>query len=104
MLQKITPNLWFNGNAKEATDFYASAFPDSKILDTQYYPGSTEEGLADFQKDLAGKVLLVEFELGGTHFTAINAGPEFKFNPSVSFMLNFDPSSDEQAEQHLDEL
>ncbi len=87
MSQKITPNLWFDGNAKEAVDFYVSVFPDGKIISTEYYPSSSEEGLADFQKDLAGKVLTVEFELLGTHFVAINAGPEFKFNESVSFSV-----------------
>lgn len=84
MLQKITPNLWFDGNAKEAVDFYVSVFPDSKIIFTAYYP---EEGLLDFQKDLAGKELTIEFELSGQRFTAINAGPEFKFNEAVSFSI-----------------
>ena len=86
-MQKIVPNLWFDGNASEAADFYVSVFKDARILSTEYYPDSSEEGLADFQKDLAGKVLTVEFELLDTHFTAINAGPEFKFNESVSFMV-----------------
>jgi predicted 3-demethylubiquinone-9 3-methyltransferase (glyoxalase superfamily) len=104
MTQKITPNLWFNGNAQEAVEFYVSAFPDSKIVATLNYPNSAEEGLADFQLDMAGKVLTVDFQLGTQRFTAINAGPEFAFNPSVSFMLNFDPSKDEQAREHLDEL
>lgn len=104
MGQKITPNLWFDGNAKEAVDFYVAAFPDSSIVSTAYYPNSSEEGLADFQQDLAGKVLTVEFQLGKQLFTAINAGPEFHFNPSVSFMVNFDPSRDAQAQEHLDEL
>lgn len=87
MQQKIVPNLWFDGNAKEAVDYYVSVFPDGKILSTEYYPNSKEEGLADFQADLAGKVLTVEFEIAGMHFTAINAGPEFKFNESVSFAV-----------------
>jgi predicted 3-demethylubiquinone-9 3-methyltransferase (glyoxalase superfamily) len=104
MGQKITPNLWFDGNAKEAVDFYVSAFPDSKILSASYYPDSAEEGLADFQLDLAGKELTVDFEIGGQQFTTINAGSEFHFNPSVSFMVNFDPSRDEQAGEHLDQL
>lgn len=104
MQQKITPNLWFDGNAKEAADFYTSIFPDGKVISTEYYPKSKEEGLADFQLELAGKPLTVEFELGGLKFIAINAGPEFKFNPSISFMLNFDPSKDEEAEAHLNEL
>lgn len=86
-MQKITPNLWFSGNAEEAVDFYLSVFPDSRLLSKAYYPKSTEEGLADFQKDLAGKVLTIEFELNGICFTAINAGPEFKFNEAVSFAI-----------------
>lgn len=87
MQQKITPNLWFDGNAEEAVNYYVSVFPDGKVTSTEYYPDSEEEGLADFQKDLAGKVLTIEFELGGLGFTAINAGPEFKFNESVSFAI-----------------
>jgi predicted 3-demethylubiquinone-9 3-methyltransferase (glyoxalase superfamily) len=85
MQQKITPNLWFDGNAKEAVDFYLSVFPDSQIGDVAHYP---EEGLPDFQKDMAGKELVVDFSLNGQRFTAINAGPEFKFNESVSFAIS----------------
>ena len=87
MQQKIVPNLWFDGNAKEAVDYYVSVFPGSKILSVEHYPKSKEEGLADFQLELAGKPLTVEFELNGQHFTAINAGPEFKFNEAVSFAV-----------------
>lgn len=83
-MKLITPNLWFDGNAKEAADFYVSVFPDSKILNVSYYP---TEGLADFQKHLAGKELTVEFELSGNRYVAINAGPEFKFNESISFSI-----------------
>ena len=104
MEQKIIPNLWFEGNAKEAVDFYVSVFPESNVLYTSRYPNSAEEGLADFQMKLAGDVLSVEFELGQQRFTAINAGPEFRFNPSVSFMVNFDPSNDTRALDHLNEL
>ncbi len=88
MGQKITPNLWFDGNAKEAVAFYMSVFSDSSVASTEYYPNSTEEGLADFQQEMAGKELVIEFELNGMHFTAINAGPEFKFNEAVSFAIN----------------
>lgn len=84
-MQKIIPNLWFDGNAKEAVDFYISVFPESQITGTAYYP---TEGLADFQKDLAGKELTIQYELNGNSFTAINAGPEFKFNEAVSFQIN----------------
>jgi predicted 3-demethylubiquinone-9 3-methyltransferase (glyoxalase superfamily) len=79
-----TPNLWFDHNAKEAVDFYLEVFPDSKIISTTYYPN---KGLADFQKEFAGKVLTIEFDLSGNRFVAINAGPEFKFNESISFVV-----------------
>ncbi len=83
MAQQIIPNLWFNNNAKEAVEFYASVFKDAKILNTDYY---TEVG-EEITKHKEGDVLTIEFELLGTHFIAINAGPEFHFNPSVSFMV-----------------
>lgn len=83
-MQKIIPNLWFAGNASEAVEFYTSVFKDSKIISTVYYP---EEGLADFQKPLAGKVLSIDFELNGQRFVAINAGDEFKFTEAVSFAV-----------------
>lgn len=86
-MQKIVPNLWFDGNAKEAADFYVSVFPDGKIISTEYYPNSSEEGLEDFQLGMAGKPLTVEFELLGTRFVAINAGPEFKLSEAVSFAV-----------------
>lgn len=103
MRQKITPNLWFDG-AKEAVEYYVSIFPQAKQGVTTYYPNSAEAGLADFQLEMAGKELTIDFELGGQQFTAINAGSLFKFNPSISFMLNFDPSYDEHAQTHLEEL
>lgn len=83
---KITPNLWFDGNAQEAVDFYVSVFPNSKIITTLDYP--EEEFLEDFQKSMAGKVLTIDFELAGQQFTAINADSTFKFNESVSFVVN----------------
>ncbi|HJP80849.1 MAG TPA: VOC family protein [Candidatus Saccharimonadales bacterium] len=104
MAQKIVPNLWFNGNAKEAVDFYLSAFPGSKLGEVTYYPRTKEEGLADFQTDLAGKELTVDFYTGDYRITTINAGPEFTFNQSLSFIVNFDPSQDTQAQEHLDAL
>lgn len=85
-MQKITPNLWFNNNAQEAVDFYHSVFKDSHILDTDYYM----EGHEEITGHKKGDVLTIEFELLGTKFIAINAGPEFKFNPSVSFMVECD--------------
>jgi predicted 3-demethylubiquinone-9 3-methyltransferase (glyoxalase superfamily) len=87
MSQGIVPNLWCDGNAKEMVDFYLEVFKDGKKLSTTYYPKTKEEGLADFQSELAGKELTVTFELRGTRFVAINAGPEFKFNDAISLAV-----------------
>ena len=103
-MQKITPNLWFDHNAREAVEFYTSVFPDSKITGGSRYPDSKEEGLADFQLDMAGQDLTIDFQLGDLVFSAINAGPEFKPAAAHSCMVNFDPSHDEQAREHLDQL
>ncbi len=84
-MQKITPNLWFKGNAEEAVNFYLSVFPDGRIITTSHYP---TEGLLDFQKEFAGKVLGIYFELMGQEFVAINAGNEFTFNEAVSFNIS----------------
>ncbi len=84
-MQKITPNLWFKGNAEEAVSFYLSIFKDAKIITKSYYP---TEGLLEFQKDFGGKVLAIYFELFGQEFVAINAGNEFTFNEAVSFNIS----------------
>ncbi len=86
-MQKIIPNFWFDKNAQEAAAYYLSVFKDGKIINTTYYPNSESEGLADFQRDFAGKVLTVEFEIMGMRFIGINAGPEFKFNEAISLMI-----------------
>lgn len=77
--QKITPMLWFDTQAEEAAQFYV-IFRDSKILTTTRY--------GDFMPDSAGEIMTVEFELEGQHFVALNGGPQFKFNESISFMVN----------------
>jgi predicted 3-demethylubiquinone-9 3-methyltransferase (glyoxalase superfamily) len=98
-MRVITPNLWFDHNAKEAVEFYVSVFPNSKVISTAYYP---TEGLLDFQKEFAGKELSIDFELDGTRFTAINAGSEFRFNESVSFSI---PCKDqEEIDYYWDKL
>lgn len=89
-MQKIIPHLWFDTQAKEAAEFYCAAFPNSKILDSIVLH-DTPSGDCD----------LVTFTVSGHDFMAISAGPYFKINPSISFILNFDPSQDEQAEEHL---
>ena len=88
MAQKIVPNLWFNRNAGEAVEYYLSVFKDSKLINTLYYPNTTEEGLADFQLDFAGKELVIDFELNGQRFSAINADDTFKLSEATSFVIN----------------
>jgi predicted 3-demethylubiquinone-9 3-methyltransferase (glyoxalase superfamily) len=90
---KIIPHLWFDKEALEAADFYVSAFPNSKIKHTAQLHGTP-----------SGSVDTVTFEILGTEFQAISAGPLFKFNPSVSFFVNFDPSRDKHARENLDRL
>jgi len=91
--QKITPNLWFDKQAKEAANFYTTLFPESKITST-----------ATLHNTPSGDTDIVSFELAGYQFMAISAGPLFKINPSISFFLNFDPSTDKQAQKNLDVL
>ena len=75
-MQKITPHLWFDKQAREAAGFYVSLFPGSKITSVTTLSG-TPSGDCD----------IVSFELAGQPFMAISAGPLFKFNPSVSFQI-----------------
>lgn len=92
-MQKIVPHLWFDTQAKEATEFYCSIFPDSRIITSTVLHG-TPSGDCD----------MLTFTLSGQDFMAISAGPYFTLNPAISFILNFDPSKDDQAEAHLQEL
>jgi predicted 3-demethylubiquinone-9 3-methyltransferase (glyoxalase superfamily) len=81
-MQKITPFLWFDTQAEEAANFYASIFPDSKIGRIARY---TEVGPGP-----AGTALTVDFELAGQRFTALNGGPQFRFTEAVSFVVSCD--------------
>jgi len=92
MNQKIVSHLWFNKEAKEAAEFYVSAFGE----------GSTIKNVTTIHDTPSGDCDIVSFELKKIPFMAISAGPYFKFNPSVSFMVNFDPSQDESAVQSID--
>jgi predicted 3-demethylubiquinone-9 3-methyltransferase (glyoxalase superfamily) len=93
-MQKIVPHLWFDTQAKEAAEFYVSAFGNgSKVTHASVIKG-TPSGDCD----------IVSFDLCEYSFMAISAGPYFKLNPSISFMLNFDPSKDKDARKHLDAL
>ncbi len=83
-MQKITPFLWFDGQAEDAVNFYTSVFKNSKIDRILRY---TEEA-AETSGRPVGSVLTIEFEIEGQKFVALNGGPLFKFNESVSFVIN----------------
>jgi predicted 3-demethylubiquinone-9 3-methyltransferase (glyoxalase superfamily) len=79
-MQKITPFLWFDSQAEEAATFYTSLFNNSRIVNVVRY-GEAGPGVA-------GTVMTVEFQLEGQQFTALNAGPQFKFTEAISFVVN----------------
>jgi predicted 3-demethylubiquinone-9 3-methyltransferase (glyoxalase superfamily) len=79
-MPRITPNLWFDTEAKEAAEYYCSIFPNSEIRNVSHY---TEAG-----PRAAGTVLTVDFVLDGQPFTAINGGPEFSFDEAISLLIN----------------
>jgi predicted 3-demethylubiquinone-9 3-methyltransferase (glyoxalase superfamily) len=83
-MQKITPFLWFDDQAEEAANFYTSLFKNSKI---GRIFRNTEE-VAEKTGGPVGSVLTIEFEIEGQKFVALNGGPLFKFNESVSFVIN----------------
>ena len=80
MTSKITNCLWFDGNAREAAEFYAVTFPDSKVGDAMRAPG-------DYPDGKQGDELTVEFTVLGRSFVGLNGGPHFKPNEAVSFMV-----------------
>jgi predicted 3-demethylubiquinone-9 3-methyltransferase (glyoxalase superfamily) len=80
-MARITPNLWFDGQAEEAARFYASLFPDSHV-------DSVSRSPADNPSTKAGEVLLVSFTLAGQPFTGINGGPQFPFTEAISFAID----------------
>jgi len=77
--QRITPCLWFDGQAEEAAAFYVSVFKNSRLGRVTHY---SEAGPGP-----AGTVLTVEFVANGQKFIALNGGPEFKFNEAISFQI-----------------
>jgi predicted 3-demethylubiquinone-9 3-methyltransferase (glyoxalase superfamily) len=85
-MQKITPFLWFDHQAEEAAKFYTSVFENSKVGKILRY----DEAAAKAAGGPVGSVLTIEFEIGGQKFTALNGGPEFKFNEAISFVVNCD--------------
>jgi predicted 3-demethylubiquinone-9 3-methyltransferase (glyoxalase superfamily) len=92
-MQTIVPHLWLDREAVEAARFYASVFPEGNVTRTTVLH-NTPSGDCD----------VVSFEIMGCAFQAIGAGPLFRPNPSISFMVNFDPSQDRDATTRIDEI
>src|SRR5918992_1298496 len=80
MQQRIVTNLWFDTEAEEAAEFYASVFPNSRVVGKTHYP-------EDAPRE-AGMVMTVDFELDGQRITGINGGPDFKFSEAISLLIN----------------
>jgi predicted 3-demethylubiquinone-9 3-methyltransferase (glyoxalase superfamily) len=86
-MDKVTPCLWFDGNAEEAANFYVSLLPDSRVDNIMRSP-------ADNPSMKEGGVLMVDFTLAGRQYSGLNGGPQFKFTEAVSFVVH----CDDQAE------
>jgi predicted 3-demethylubiquinone-9 3-methyltransferase (glyoxalase superfamily) len=84
-MQKITPFLWFDHEAEDAVKFYTSIFKNSKVGRILRY-GEEAAKISESGRPM-GSVLTIEFELEGQKFVALNGGPQFKFNESVSFVV-----------------
>jgi predicted 3-demethylubiquinone-9 3-methyltransferase (glyoxalase superfamily) len=79
-MQRTVTCLWMDDRIDEAVNFYVSLFPNSRVLDISYYPDSMAE--------MAGKTLVINFELDGTRYMALNGGPIFTFNEAISIYVN----------------
>lgn len=86
-MSKITPCLWFDGDAEEAANFYAGLLPNSRVDKVIRAP-------TDFPSGKEGDVLVVDFTLAGQKFSGLNGGPAFKFNEAVSFQIHCDDQTE----------
>ena len=97
-VQKITPSLWFDRQAEDAAKYYTSIFPKSSIGRTSHYG---KEGFEIHQMP-EGTVLTIDFTLDGQNFSALNGGPIFKFNESISFIVSC--KDQEELDYYWDKL
>jgi predicted 3-demethylubiquinone-9 3-methyltransferase (glyoxalase superfamily) len=97
-VQKISPCLWFDDQAEEAARFYTGIFPRSRIIHVSRYGEAGRE----VHGKPAGSAMAVEFELEGQRFTALNGGPQFRFNEAVSLMVHCE--TQEEVDHYWDEL
>ena len=92
-MQPIAPHLWFDTQARDAAEFYSDVFPDSEVTN-----------VTTIHDTPSGDCDVVSFRVWGQEFMAISAGPLFTINPSISFMVNFDPSFDDAAAERIDRI
>jgi predicted 3-demethylubiquinone-9 3-methyltransferase (glyoxalase superfamily) len=92
-MQKITPFLWFDGDAEDAVRFYTSIFKNSKIGNITRY----SEAGAKVAGQPKGSVMTVTFQLEGQDFIALNGGPHFKFTEAISFVVNCETQEEVDA-------
>lgn len=97
-MQKITPFLWFDTQAEEAVDLYTSVFNNAKKKTVARY----DEAGAAVSGRPAGSIMTIAFEIEGQEFIALNGGPEFKFTPAISFVVNCD--SQEEVDRIWEKL
>ena len=89
-MQKITPFLWYDGQAEEAVNFYVSIFKNSRIVSMTRY--------GDAGPGPKGSVMTAAFQLEGQDFVALNGGPQYKFTPAISFVVSC------ETQEEVDEL
>src|SRR5438876_4556812 len=94
-MSKISPCLWFDGEAEAAAQHYTTIFPDSRILSVDRAPADTPSGPK-------GTVLTVNFSIAGQTFIALNGGPDFKFNEAIS--LSIDCEDQAEVDRYWDAL
>ena len=94
-MNKISPCLWFDGNAEDAARFYTAIFPDSRIDSIDRSPGETPSGPKDM-------VLTVDFTLAGQSYIGLNGGPDFTFNEAIS--LSIDCADQAEVDRYWDAL
>jgi len=92
--QRITPFLWFDGQAEEAATFYVSIFPNSRIVSTSRY--------GDAGPGPKGSLMTASFELDGLSFTALNGGPLFKFTEAISLVVHCETQA--EVDHYWDKL
>ncbi|HEK21220.1 VOC family protein [Mucilaginibacter sp.] len=93
-MKKITPFLWFNNDLQEAIEFYKSVFKNITVTQTNTYPEGGPEP--------AGKLMTASFVIEGQEFVALNCTSEFRFNESISFVINCD--TQEEIDHYWEEL